>query len=224
MAEPFQWLGVAHWYLWEGGFLLIGSGTGVVPPHAHHAIQIVMAMEGRVAIRGTDDEWREAPGVIVRPDAVHSFDAQGAWAAMLFVNRESTEGAWLQSSLAEDITLVPDAPLAAPASALRTFVERPLDGMEPGALVRHCVQALSPGAPPARRMDPRVSRVLQQIQGADELRISLDDAAAIAFSPRTDSHHRGRDLLPDVRHGTIGPDARPLRGNHLPVQRRLTIS
>jgi hypothetical protein len=149
MGEPFEWLGVPHWYLWEGGFLLIGSGKGVVPPHAHHAIQIVVAMEGLVAIAGQDQEWREGPGLIVRPDAVHSFDCQGAWAAMFFVDPESSEGGWLQSSLSEDITLVAGAPLSAPA----------------------------------RRMDWRVSKVLHQIQGADELRISLEDAAAIAPSP-----------------------------------------
>ena len=61
--------------------------------------------------------------------------------------------------------------------------------MEVGALIRHCVQALSPGAPPARHMDPRVSRVLQEIRGAEELRISLEDAAALAFlSPDRFAH------------------------------------
>ena len=187
--ESFRWLVVPHWYLWEGGFLLIGSGTGVVPPHAHHALQIVMAWEGWVAIRGQNDEWREGPGVVVQPDAVHSFDAQGASAAMLFVDPESAEGTWLRSSLAEDITLVPEARLGPPVLALRTFAERPLAGMDVGALIRHCVQALSPGAPPARRMDPRVSKVLHQIEGADELRISLEDAAGMAFlSPSRFAH------------------------------------
>jgi AraC-like DNA-binding protein len=188
-GESFQYLGVPHWYLWEGGFLLIGSGRGVVPPHAHHAIQIVIATDGRVAICGQDDRWREDAGVVVRPDVVHSFDARGASAAMFFVDPESTEGAWLRSSLVDDITLLPEARLASPVSALRTFTERPLEGMELGALIRHCVEALSPGAPPARRMDPRVTTVLQQIQGADELRISLESAAAMAFlSPSRFGH------------------------------------
>jgi AraC-like DNA-binding protein len=188
-AAPFQWLGTPHWYLWEGGFLLIGSGQGIVPPHAHHAIQIVIAWSGQVAICGPDDQWRQSPGVVVQADAIHSFDCQGASAAMFFVDPESAEGAWLRSSLSSGITLVPDAALEAPVAALRTFVERPLEAMEIGALVRHCVRSLSPGAPPARRMDERVSKVLQQIQGADELRISLESAAAMAFlSPSRFAH------------------------------------
>lgn len=188
-GQTFEWLGVPHWYLWEGGFLLMGSGRGVVPPHAHHAIQIVMAFDGRVAIRGEHDEWREGPGVVVQADVVHSFDCQGASAAMFFVDPESNEGTWLRSSLAQEITVVPEPPLVGPVSALRTFAERPLEALELGALTRHCVQALSPGAPPARRMDDRVSTVLRQIHAADELRISLEDAAEMAFlSPSRFSH------------------------------------
>ena len=189
VEQSFQWLGVPHWYLWEGGFLLMGSGRGIVPPHAHHAIQIVMAFDGLVAIRGEHDEWREGPGLVVHPDVVHSFDCQGASAAMFFVDPESNEGAWLRSSLAQEITVVSEAPLVAPLAALRTFAERPLEAMELGALIRHCVQALSPGAPPARRMDDRVSAVLRQIHGADELRISLERAAEMAFlSPSRFAH------------------------------------
>lgn len=189
MTEPFRWLNIPQWYLWEGGFLLIGRGTGVVPPHAHHAIQVVVAMQGQVAIRGEDERWREGLGVVVQPDAVHSFDCRGALGAMFFVDPESAEGAWLHSSLETDVAVLPEAPLRAPASALRTFVEQPLEGMEIGALIRHCIQALSPGAPPAPRMDPRVSKVLQQIHAADELRISLEDAAALAFlSPDRFAH------------------------------------
>jgi hypothetical protein len=43
--------------------------------------------------------------------------------------------------------------LASSVSELRTFIEQPIEGMEVGALIRHCVHGLSPGAPPARRLD-----------------------------------------------------------------------
>jgi AraC-like DNA-binding protein len=175
--------------LWEGGFLLIGRGQGVVPPHLHHAIQIVIAMDGMVAIRGEHGEWREGPGLVVRADVEHSFDPRGAWGAMLFVDPESTEGTWVQSTLVDEITLVPEARLADSAAALRTFVERPMEGMEIGALIRHCVRALSPGAPPMRSLDPRVTAVLKGIGGSEQLRISLEEAAAMAFlSPSRFAH------------------------------------
>jgi hypothetical protein len=48
----YRWSSEPRWYLWEGGFLLIARAEGVVPAHAHHAIQIVVALDGMVAISG----------------------------------------------------------------------------------------------------------------------------------------------------------------------------
>src|SRR5688572_22145485 len=66
-----------RWYVWDGGFLAIGRAQGVVPRHAHHAIQIVVALEGQIAVQGEDEAWRSARGIIVGPDREHSFDAKG---------------------------------------------------------------------------------------------------------------------------------------------------
>jgi len=67
-GESYRWLSVPRWYLWEGGLFLIARAQGVVPPHAHHAIQVVVALEGRPAICGHDGEWLDGRGIIVRPD------------------------------------------------------------------------------------------------------------------------------------------------------------
>jgi AraC family transcriptional regulator len=178
-----------RWYVWDGGFLAIGRARGVVPPHAHHAIQIVLALEGEIATCGRDERWRTGRGVIIAPDVEHSYDSRDAFAAMLFVDPESTEGIWLGSSLADEITLVPERRLGACVEELRRFRERPMESLELGALIRHCVQALSAGAPPARRIDARVTQVLQRIQRSDDLRLSLESAAALAFlSPSRFAH------------------------------------
>lgn len=188
-GESYRWLSVPRWYLWEGGFLLLGRGQGVVPPHAHHAIQIVIALEGSMVICGRDEKWREACGIVVKPDVVHSFDCRGATAAMLFVDPESTEGAWLRTALRHDITVVPEARLASCIWEIRAFNERPFESMDVQALIRHCVQELSPGASPVRRLDPRVTDVLRAIRKSDDLRISLAIAAKLAFlSPSRFAH------------------------------------
>ena len=180
----------ARWYLWDGGFLAIGkSNWGVIPPHSHHAIQIVIAIEGDMAIKGADDDWHTGSGIIVRQDVEHSYDGKGAVGAMIFVDPESHEGVWLQSALADDITLVPAKRTAACVTALRTFVEAPLESMEIGDLVRHCVLSLCAGAPPSRRLDERVTKVLLAIQMSDDLRMSIEDAADMAFlSPSRFAH------------------------------------
>ncbi len=57
------------------------------------------------------------------------------------------------------------------------------------AVIRHCVHALSPGAPPARRLDERITKVLSALRARDDLRMSLDDAAELAFlSPSRFAH------------------------------------
>ncbi len=184
-----RWTGSPSWYLWDGGFFALGRSEGIVPPHDHHAIQIVFAIAGSVGIQGERGDWRTCSGLIVRPDVVHSYDANGALGAMLFVDPESAEGAWLRASLREDITLVPAARIEPCVAELRRFLETPLESLELGALVRHCVQGLCAGAPPTRRLDDRVTRVLAAIRRSDDLRLSIEDAAALAFlSPSRFAH------------------------------------
>ena len=181
--------------MWEGGFLLTARAQGVVPAHPHHAIQIVIALDGCVAIRGKDEGWRESRGIVVRPDAEHSFDCNGAFGVMVFVDPESSEGAWLSASLRQDITIVPDARLDSIVPELRAFAERPEEAQDVAALVRGCVQGLRPGLAPARRFDSRVTTVLDAIRGSDELRMSLDKAADIACLSPTRFAHLFKDQV-----------------------------
>ena len=154
----------ARWYLWGGGFLAVGTANwGVIPPHAHHAIQIVVAIDGEMALKGSRGDWCTGRGIIVRADVEHSYNGQGALGAMIFVDPESHEGGWLQTALAEDITVVPEARSSTCAEALRTFVDKPFESMEVGDLIRHCVLSLCPGAPPSRHLDERVTKVLTAI-------------------------------------------------------------
>lgn len=189
---PMSWVESARpprWYLWEGGFLLMGQGGGEVPTHAHHAIQLTISFEQGFAIRQPDGEWREAAGLIVRPDVEHSFDALGRTGAMLFVDPESVEGAWLASALTEDVTLVPASRLEGCVAELKALWERPIEGMEVGELVRHVIQALCPGALPTRKLDARIAAVLKTIRDRDDLRMSLEAAAeTVHLSPGRFAH------------------------------------
>lgn len=185
----YRWLSVPRWYLWEGGFLLTARAQGVVPAHAHHAIQVVLALDGSVATCGADAVWRHGRAMVVRPDVEHSFDCNGALGAMLFVDPESSEGAWLNASLTEDITTVPEARVEAVLPELRAFVNQPDEPADVVALIRRSVQSLRPGRAPGRRLDERVTTVLEAIRGSDDLRISLDDAAGKAcLSPSRFAH------------------------------------
>ena len=183
------WLSDPRWYLWDGGFLLLGQSEGIVRAHAHHAIQIVVALDGEPAISAGDSGWQSGRGFIVLPDVRHSYDGRGAVSAMLFVDPESNEGSWLRTSLTQVITFVPEARLADCAAEIRKFYERPLDSVEIHPLIRHCVHALCAGAPPLRQRDPRITKSLQAINGSRNLRITLQELAATAFlSPSRFAH------------------------------------
>ena len=166
-----------------------------MPSHAHHAIQIVIALDGCVAISGRDDGWRESRGIVVRPDAEHSFDCNGALGVMLFVDPESSEGAWLSASLRQDITTVPDTRLDSLVPKLRAFADRPDETQDVAALIRGCVHGLRPGLAPVRRIDSRVTTVLDAIRASDELRMSLDNAAGIACLSPTRFAHLFKDQV-----------------------------
>lgn len=123
------------------------------------------------------------------PNVRHSYDARGADVAMLFVDPDSNEGEWLRASLHEDITFVTDERLAGCASEMRTFHDRPQQGTDIAALVRHCVHTLCAGDPPARRRDPRITSALKRIRESTDLRVSQDDiAAAVFLSPSRFAH------------------------------------
>jgi AraC family transcriptional regulator len=166
-----------------------------VPAHAHHAIQIVIALDGTAAICGSDGQWHEARGIVVRPDAEHLFDCNGALGVMVFVDPESTEGAWLSTTLRQDITIVPDSRLEPIVSELGTFAEQPDEFTDIAALVRGCIQGLRPGLAPTRRLDSRVTTVLDAIRTSDDLRMSLDQAADQACLSSTRFAHLFREQV-----------------------------
>jgi len=167
----------------------------VVPSHAHHAIQIVVALDGRVALCGGDGEWLESGGAVVRSDAEHSFDCNGAQGVMLFVDPESSEGAWLSATLRREITPIGEARLGPIREGLMPLVDRPEEVDDVAQLVRRAVHGLRPGAVPVRRLDPRVTKVLAAIRASDDLRISLDRAAGMAFLSPTRFAHLFKDQV-----------------------------
>ena len=63
------------------------------------------------------------------------------------------------------------------------------------ALVRRCIQGLRPGLVPTRRLDSRVAMVLGAIRAADDLRMSLDQAADKACLSSTRFAHLFRDQV-----------------------------
>lgn len=186
---PVQWRGDVRWYLWDGGFFAIGRSEGVVPSHAHHAIQIVLGVDGELALRGPAGEWQRGRGIMVMPDVEHSFDPSGHMGAMLFVDPESSEGVWLRKSAKADVTVLPASRVELAVAELRRFLDEPYEAMDLRALVRHCASAMCAGEPPLRHLDDRITRALSEIRASGDLRIALESVAGrAALSPSRFQH------------------------------------
>jgi AraC family transcriptional regulator len=84
--------GVGRVLLWSGGSLWICRQAGLVEPHAHHAVQVTLAIDAPFRMRGDATAWREHHGTIVRPHHTHQFDGCGRAALHLFVEPETVQG------------------------------------------------------------------------------------------------------------------------------------
>lgn len=176
-------------YFWDGGWIGIARSSGVVPPHAHHAVQISLGLDGPLAVRAGDGDWQTCRGAIVLPDHLHSFDARGTTTVMLFIDPECREGLWLRNSLTQPITEIPLERFECCLPSLRIFWETTLSATETGELVHSIVRNLCAGPPPRRSLDPRIIRALELVRQLDVSRIPLEQVAKKVFlSPSRFSH------------------------------------
>jgi len=173
--------GIGRVVLWSGGSLWIGHAAGRVQSHAHHAIQISLALSGSVRLRAHEQsQWSEYSAALVRPHERHQFDGNDQTVAQLFVEPETAHG----RSLLERHAGEPIAALTGPAieelkgSAGHLFATRATDA----ALVaagEHAVALLSGGAT-ALTVDARITRAIAWVSSRLESPISLAEVARIA--------------------------------------------
>ena len=76
--------------MWDGGCAFVGSNTGVLPVHAHQAIQVCFGRTGTIRLRPSDDApWASYDIGLVASQQPHAFDATGVpYGAVLFVEPE----------------------------------------------------------------------------------------------------------------------------------------
>lgn len=79
--------------LWPAAMIVWGPGY-VSSGHAHHCVQLVMALRGRLRIRReAGDKWVDCGAALVRPDAKHEVEARNRTVLIAFVEAESELGA-----------------------------------------------------------------------------------------------------------------------------------
>jgi AraC-like DNA-binding protein len=187
---------VGHFVPWDGGCLLIGRGGGIVPVHAHYAIQIAFGSSPGIRFRATDDEpWTEYGGAIIPSRQPHSMDAAHVQPnAVLFVEPETREGrAITERYLRAGIAPVPDDALGDLVPALFAAWEDAWQGRrgedDVADAARRVVQALTGGTPPTIASDERILRAIAYVKANLDRPITLDEVASEAcLSPSRFRH------------------------------------
>lgn len=178
--------GVGRVIVWPGGSLWVGRHVGQVREHAHHAIQISLALEGR--FRGRARSWtesRETTGMVVMPDQPHCLDGCDTTIATLFVEPNSVPGAALRKRFAATaVALLTEEEADACAARLRSEYLSGAPDLQLAGFARAAICRIAGDPLMASRSDPRITAALERmrLRLASAMRLQ-DVAAAVHLSP-----------------------------------------
>jgi AraC family transcriptional regulator len=176
--------GRGHFFAWDGGCILIGKHTDPVPPHAHHAIQIVCGSDARIRLRGSDKEpWAEHRVAIIPSRQPHSLDGTTAsYGAVIFVEPETKEGrALTERYLRDGIASVDVSDVNALIPGLfGTWLDTPTAAAV-SASVWQIIRTLTGGIQPSIVTDPRIERAIAYVNARLGSSLTLDEVAREAY-------------------------------------------
>ena len=190
-AEPRAIAGIGRVMLWAGGGLWIGRDAGRGHAHAHHAIQVSLALTGQVRLRSGDDgAWSEYTAAIVQSHHRHQFDGCGETVAQVFVEPETSQG----RALSERCRATPISAVA--VASVEALVERLRVAYAAGepdevliAASHRIKDLLCATAPSPLGVDPRITGAIAFMRARLNAPVSLADAADVAhLSPSRFRH------------------------------------
>ena len=183
--------GIGRVLVWNGASLWIGRAAGRVAPHAHHAIQVALALSGRIRLRnGPNEPWAEHAGALVRSHHRHEFDGCGESVAQIFVEPETLAGrVLLQRQGAEPIERLPDDVAGELAAPLRAGLAANATRQELVDATERALARLAGTLRATSAIDPRIARVIDHVRARKGEPMPLADAAALAhLSPSRFRH------------------------------------
>jgi hypothetical protein len=160
--------GVGRFVSWNGGCLLIGRSAGVVPTHAHYAIQLAFGSEEGVRFRASErDEWQAYGGAMIPSRQPHSMDATAMPVnAVMFVEPETSEGRALDERYLRDgIAAMPPEALPATDAVFAAFLAGDEQGIKSACL--GVLRALTGDIAPREESDERTSPPRRSSRRAD---------------------------------------------------------
>ena len=176
--------GFGHFLSWDGGCLMIGRATGVIPVHAHYAIQIAFGSEPGIRFRSSErEDWTEYGGAIIPSRQPHSMDATVVpFNVVLFVEPETREGRALSEIyLGDGIAPLPDDRIAAVVAQLFAAWQQHRTEEAVRAAAHRVVHELTGGVEPAVVSDERILRAMSYIKRHLDSSLTLEEVAGEAY-------------------------------------------
>jgi len=176
--------GFGHFVTWDGGCLMIGRAMGIIPVHAHYAIQIAFGSEPGIRFRSSErDDWTEYRGAIIPSRQPHSMDATVVpFNVVIFIEPETREGRALSEIYLRDgIARLPDDKLAAVVPQLFAAWQQHRTEQAVTAAAHRVVHALTGGVEPAVVSDERILRAISYIKRHLDASLTLEEVAGEAY-------------------------------------------
>jgi len=176
--------GFGHFVSWDGGCLVIGRATGIVPVHAHYAIQVAFGSAPGIRFRSNErEDWTEYGGAIIPSRQPHSMDATVVpFNVVIFIEPETREGRALSEIYLRDgIAALPDDKIAEVVPQLFAAWQQSRTEEAVSDAAHRVVHALTGGVEPAVVSDERILRATSYIKRHLDSPLTLEEVAGEAY-------------------------------------------
>ena len=176
---------------WRGGSVWIGRAGGETGFHAHHAIQVTLALSGgTVGFQSPGEDWTSYTEAIIAADHAHAFEARGELVAQIFTEPESRDGQVLRQRYREGVAPLMRETFADEAAALAAAYAQSAPDEELVARARMVTAKLtSTEAMPPRPLDKRIERAIDMLRERLGETITMTEiAGAVHLSPERFRH------------------------------------
>jgi AraC-like DNA-binding protein len=178
---------------WDGGSIWIGRATAVNAVHAHHAVQVGLALEGRFRFQSPlDGVWLDCPGAVIASNQPHAFDGREALLlAHIFVEPQSLAGRVLlqRFTAAHGICVLKGPLLTTAVDGLSAGYREGRAPADLSATAREVIRTLTDVAEVPPSADPRILLAIDYLRDHLGEAVSLTQVAAVVhLSPSRFRH------------------------------------
>ncbi len=182
-------------FLWPGRALYIGPAADTTP-HAHHAVQLCLGLDGPFRLRRIRGaSWHQCHFALIEADCTHQLDGCGRQLALLYLDPESEEGRAVGA-----IALTAGFCLRSTRNLfeLREGFARCADASASPHTAARMADALVETIAPVERtrtVEPRVARFLQSLRRSSGLPMAAGDAARLVGLSSSRFQHLFRESI-----------------------------